>query len=107
MSILGVFRAGAVEREFDVSGVEIGTVVEFDARVQLERIDLAVFGNRPAFGKIGQDLAIGTDAGQTLEDVGISDLADGGGCTGRRIEMRRLQHHAKHQVGAGGEGCRA
>ena len=42
--------------------------------------------------------AVAVDAGQPLEDVGIDHLVDGGGSARRRVEVRRLQHHAEHQA---------
>ncbi len=80
-ALLGVGRivgAGAVEREFHVLGVEVRAVVELYAGVQLERIDLAVLGDRPAFGERRQHLAARADAGQPLEHIGVEHLVDRG-----------------------------
>ena len=86
-----IVGARAVEREFHVVGVEVAAVVEFHAGVQLERIGLAVVGDRPAFGERRQHFAVRADAGQALEDVGVDHLVDRRGSAGRRVEMRRLQ----------------
>ncbi len=59
-------------------------------------------GMRPALRR--QHLAARSDASQALEDIGIEHLIDGGRCARGRIEMRRLQWNAKHQIGARGIG---
>ena len=100
-----IVGAGPVEREFHVVGVEVGAVMEFDAGPELERIDLAVVGNGPAFGQRRQHLAARADARQALEHVGVEHFVDRGRGAGRRIEMRRLERHAEHEVGSRGH-CR-
>ena len=97
-----VLGARAVEREFHVVGVEVGAVVEFDAGAQLERVDLAVVGNRPAFGQRRQHFAARADAGQALEHIGVEHFVDRSRGACRRIEMRRLERHAEHEVGSRG-----
>src|SRR5690606_15973672 len=67
----------------------------------------------PACGERRPDGAVGPDAGEALEDIGIDDLVDRGGGTRRGIEVRRLQHHAegdgvlrgKRGAGDKGEEC--
>ena len=93
-----VFGARPVERELHVIGVEVAAVVEFHARVELERIGFAVIGDRPAFGERGEHLALGTDPRQTFEDVSINNFVDGRGCPGGRVEVWRFEHHAQHQI---------
>jgi hypothetical protein len=73
--------------------------MEFDAGPQFERIDLAVVRDRPALGQRGQDLAARADPGQALEDVRVKHLVDCRGGAGRRVQMRRLQRHAKDEIG--------
>ncbi len=100
-----IVGAGAVEREFHVVGVEVGAVVEFDAGVQLEGVDLAVIGNGPALGEIRQHLAVRADAGQALEHVGVEHFVDRRRGARGRVEMRRFERNADDQVGARGK-CR-
>jgi hypothetical protein len=105
-TLLGIgrfFGPRPVEREFHVVGVEFAAIVEFHARMQLEDVDLAVVRHCPALGQGRQHFAAAADTGEPLEDVGINDFVDCGRGTGGRVEMRRLQHHTKHEVGTRGK----
>ena len=102
-ALLGVERAlghRAVEGEDHVLGGEGGAVVEGDAVAQVEDPGEAVGRRLPALGEGGQDGAVGAEAGQPLEDVGVGDLVDRRGGAGGRVEDRRLELHADHDVGA-------
>ena len=91
-----------VEGEFHILRIHRRAVVEGHALVQPEGIDQPVVGNLPAFGQRRRNGAIGQIARQALVDIGIDHLVDGRCRAARRIEVRRLEHHAEGQRGLRG-----
>ena len=95
-------RHEALERVLDVVGHQLAAVhgrlvVEVDALAQAERVDLAVLGDRPLLGQVGQDREVGRmlllgPVGEAHElaireaDVGVREEAD----REMRVEPGRL-----------------
>ena len=102
--LLGVQRAlgiDAIEGELDVLGVECAAVVEGDAFIELEGVGQPVLGNLPGLGERRDDGAIGGEARQALEDVGIDDFIHSRRGFRRRVKAGGLEHQTDLHVGAG------
>ena len=67
--------------------------------MQVEGVGQPVLGDLPAFGEAGDDAAVGGEARQALEHVGIDHFVDRRGGFGRRVEAGRLEHEADLDVG--------
>ena len=68
--------------------------MEPDAGAESEGVSQTVGGDRPALCEIRQDRAALVDPGQSLHYIGVENLLDWRGRALRRVEVRRLEHHA-------------